>query len=303
MRPSAAIETDQLTRVFSEPRGIRNRAPGRQRTALDGLTIRIEPGECVALVGPNGAGKSTLLRILATAVLPTSGDALVAGRSVAREPAAVRKAIGVLTGDERSFFWRLTGLENLLFFGRLHGLAPALVRARADELLERLGLSNASDMRFVGYSSGMRLRLGIARAVLHEPPILLLDEPTSRLDIDHRRQVLDVLREAVRPDGAALIASHDAGLAAALAHRIIRLEQGRVTQELAGSHPRRYAVVARGIDPTVAAAIGDTVIEHEAALHFTVLDLGDGFALSAALASIVAAGGEIASVGEHGGQP
>ncbi|RIK40233.1 MAG: ABC transporter ATP-binding protein [Chloroflexi bacterium] len=228
-----AIETLDLSRTFQEPRRLFARGPRRSINALDAVNLQIGRGECVALVGPNGAGKSTLLRLLATTVTPTRGDACILGYSVRSNPAAVRRVIGVVTGDDRSFFWRLTGLENLLFFGQLQGLHPATSHARAVTLLEQLGLSDAADQRFSGYSAGMRLRLGIARAVLHSPRVLLLDEPTASLDLRHRAQVLDLLRASISPDGAALIASHDAGLAASLAGRIVRLEQGKVAPKTA----------------------------------------------------------------------
>lgn len=296
---TAVIETVALTRVFHAPRRIALRNDRPARVALDHVSLRVEQGECVALVGPNGAGKTTLLRVLATSISPTSGDALVAGHSVRSAAHAVRREIGVVTGDDRSFFWRLSGVENLVFFGRLQGLTPDVCRTRAYELLERLGLGDAGEERFSGYSTGMRLRLGIARAVLHRPRVLLLDEPTASLDIHHRRQVLDLLRGALRPDGAALIASHDAGLAAALAHRVVRLERGRLVSDRSTQQAIVYRIVTRALERNIAAALGHDLAEVDGALALTITDLGDGHALAAALAGIVAAGGEIVDVGAH----
>lgn len=291
-----AVETAQLTRVFRDPGRLFRRASGAGVTALDQVSIRVEPGECVALVGPNGAGKSTLLRVLATLVLPTSGTATVLGYDVASQATEVRRRIGVMTGDDRSFFWRLNGSENLMFFAELQGMSHRTAEERSRMLLERVGLTDAASRRFSGYSTGMRQRLGLARALLHEPQLLLLDEPTSSLDIEHRGQVLELLRQILAGGNtAALIASHDAGLAITLAHRTIRLEHGRRI-ELNGPDglaraPVRYVVRVRGLTPEQRAALA--VDERN---QLEVDDMGDGHALAAIMASIVSGGAEVTGI-------
>jgi ABC-2 type transport system ATP-binding protein len=198
-----------------------------------------------------------------------------------------------MTGDDRSFFWRLTGLENLTFFAELQGLSTAEARSRASELLDALGLAAAAGRRFSGYSTGMRQRLGLARALLHRPSILLLDEPTANLDLEHRGQVLDLLRPILAiGDTTALIASHDAGLAVTLADRVVRLEHGRLVTTSAPREPQCYRLQVRGLTGEQRAALqmvddGDTLV---------IDDLGDGHALAATVASIVSGGGEIVSV-------
>jgi ABC-2 type transport system ATP-binding protein len=261
--------------------------------ALDNLSLRVEPGECVALVGPNGAGKSTLLRVLSTIVLPTSGSACVNGIDVIRDPAAVRRQVGVMTGDDRSFFWRLSGFENLVFFAELQGLSTSAARRRVLDLLDALGLASAADRRFSGYSTGMRQRLGIARALLHRPSVLLLDEPTANLDLEHRGQVLGILRSILADGGTtALIASHDAGLAVTLAGRVTRLDHGRVSMIDDHREPQRYVLTVRGLTDNQRRALaipeGSTTLEID--------DLGDGHALAAAVAAIVSGGGEVVAV-------
>jgi ABC-2 type transport system ATP-binding protein len=286
-----AIVTDALIRDFVPRRALFGRTRQQPVRALNGVSLRIETGECVALVGPNGAGKTTVLRILATALLPTSGRAEVRGFDVERHAQDVRRRIGVMNGDDRSFFWRLSGRENLTFFGELQGLTTTEARRKGDELIERVGLASAAHQRFNGYSTGMRQRLGIARALLHAPEVLLLDEPTANLDIEHRAQVADLLRERLGSGHvSALIASHDAGLAVSLADRVIRLDQGRVVEASRARERTRYLVRVRGLTDERATALG--VTGDEAVID----DLGDGHALAAAIATIVSGGGEVLGV-------
>lgn len=197
--------------------------------ALDGIDLDVGAGEIVALLGPNGAGKSTLLRILGTTVLADAGRATVMGYDVALDAIAVRRSTGLMIGDERSWYWRLTGRHNLEFFAALHGLRRPAARARAQQLLGEVGLEQAADRRFAGYSSGMRARLSLARALISEPPVLLLDEPTQNLDpvaaARFRETVLELAEE--RGTGV-LFATHDLHEAAEIATRVIGLARGRV---------------------------------------------------------------------------
>ena len=163
--PPAAIELDGLTRRYGE------------RVALEGVTLAIPPGTTLVVFGPNGAGKSTLLRVLATLLRPHAGVARILGRALPDEGWAVRGRIGLLT-HEPLLYRDLSGRENLRFHARLHGVAFA----RVEELLERVGLRLRADDRVNTYSRGMVQRLAVCRAVLHEPDVLLLDEPRANLD-------------------------------------------------------------------------------------------------------------------------
>lgn len=295
---TVAIEVEHLTRTFHEPawpfRRLRQRV-NLPAIALDDVHLVLDTGESVALVGPNGAGKSTLLRVLATLVLPDSGIARVLGHDVVRDPAAVRRSIGVTTSDDRSFFWRLSGRDNLRFFATLQGVPDDVARRRIDELLERLGLTDAADRRFSGYSSGMRQRLSLARALLHQPPVLLLDEPTANLDLEHRGQVFAILKDTLATGRVtALIASHDAGLALAVSGRTIRLERGRVVQEDSIQTHVRYTVRVRGLSVDQRIALG--VVETTDGDVLSIDDLGDGHALAGVIAAIVSGGGEVLAV-------
>jgi ABC-2 type transport system ATP-binding protein len=204
--------------------------------ALDGLDLDVGRGEIVALLGPNGAGKSTLLRILGTTVLPDAGRAEIQGADVVEDPVTARRAIGLMVGDERGLYWRLTGRENLEFFAALHGLDRSSAVRRADVLLGEAGLDAAADRPVSGYSSGMRVRLMLARALAAEPPLLLLDEPTRTLD-PQAAQGFRALAGRLATDRRTgiLFATHDLHEAVSVADRILVLSGGRaVLEEAAG---------------------------------------------------------------------
>jgi ABC-2 type transport system ATP-binding protein len=208
----------------------------RATEALRDVDLRVAAGEVVALVGRNGAGKSTLVRVVATVVVPDTGRVVVNGADAVRDPVTARRRCGLTMGDERSFFWRLTARENLRFFAALHGLGRRQADDAVDAALAAVGLVEAAEVRVDRYSTGMRSRLGVARAVLGDPAVLLLDEPTRSLDPlsagQVRRLVLDLAR---RRGMAVLLVTHDGEEVARLAHRVVVLDRGRVAAELAGS--------------------------------------------------------------------
>ena len=150
-------------------------------TALDGLNLRVREGELFVLLGPNGAGKTTLIKILTTLLLPTKGEAWVHGWEVRRAPQNVREAVGYCLGSQRSFYWRLTGRQNLQFFAALNNLGSE-ANVRSEQVLGIVGLGGVADRIFATYSAGMRQLLGIARALLTDPSIVFMDEPTMSLD-------------------------------------------------------------------------------------------------------------------------
>jgi ABC-2 type transport system ATP-binding protein len=231
----AAIATELLGKVYLKRRSLRDMALhplGRAERVrgLSGVSFEVEAGEIYGLLGPNGAGKTTLLKILAGLVLPSEGRALVQGIDVGLDDRAVKRRIGFVTSDERSFYWRLTGRENLRFFARLYDLAPATVLQRTDELIDVVELGADADRPFMSYSSGMKQRLAIARGLLHDPPVLCLDEPTRSLDpiaSKHlRRFVVDRLN---RLEGKTiLLATHNLAEAEELCGRLAILDRGRL---------------------------------------------------------------------------
>jgi ABC-2 type transport system ATP-binding protein len=204
----------------------------RKVQALDGVSLDVEPGEVVALLGPNGAGKSSLIRILGTTVLPDSGSATVAGHDVVQDSVAARRSLGLMIGDERSHYWRISARRNLAFFGVLAGLSRRQAAARAARLLDAVGLTDAADRPVLGYSSGMRARLSLARALLADPPLLLLDEPTRNLDpLSAARFRESASRLASERQTGIFFATHDLHEAVAMSTRILVLSAGRIVLE------------------------------------------------------------------------
>ena len=194
--PIDAIRTSALVKHYEHGRVL----------ALDGLDLTVPEGSVFGFLGPNGAGKTTAIKILTGLVEPTSGDAWVAGESVARSSARLRSQIGYLSQDPRFYTW-MTGRELLEFAGQLFGTGRAAARRRADELLEMSGLSRAGGRRIGGYSGGMVQRLGIAQAIVSSPRILFLDEPCASLDPLGRRDVLEFIAR-LRGKTTVLMSTH-----------------------------------------------------------------------------------------------
>ncbi len=199
-------------------------------TALAGISFEVRPGESLALLGANGAGKSTLLRILATLILPTQGSAQIAGHDAVLDPRAVRRQLGYHAGSDSGFYARLTGRENLRFFGRLNHLSNSATAQRIAHLAHQFHLEEALDRQVRTLSSGTVQRLSLARALLHEPRVLLLDEPTRSLDAIAASEFRRFLKSEVlrRGDTSLLFASHTLPEVELLADRIAVIGAGRL---------------------------------------------------------------------------
>ena len=179
------IETIDLSKRFPCRSGWFDYLPGQHRKwalGLDKVNIRVKAGEIFGLVGPNGGGKTTLLKILCTLLLPSDGKAYIDGHDVESRPVEVRKSIGCTFETGRAFYYRLTGRQNLSFFTALNNLSGVRAGSRIEEVLHLVGISDDADRPFMDYSTGLRQKLGLARALLNDPQILLLDEPTKSLD-------------------------------------------------------------------------------------------------------------------------
>jgi ABC-2 type transport system ATP-binding protein len=195
--------------------------------AVDGVTLNVQPGRILALLGQNGAGKTTTVRMLTALLRPTRGCARVAGYDVTNNPKDVRSNVGVLT-EQHGLYMRMTGEEYLEFFGNVYGLDPKARKLRADYLLEYFGLIEAAQRRCGEYSKGMKQKLALARALLHDPPVLLLDEPTSAMDPESSRLVRDEIARLRSSQRTIVICTHNLAEAEALADSIAIIYRGRI---------------------------------------------------------------------------
>jgi ABC-2 type transport system ATP-binding protein len=197
--------------------------------ALQGVSLRVHPGEICAIVGPNGAGKSTLFRVLTGLTTPTTGEAFVHGYDVTRQSFQVRQVIGFHAADERLLLLRHSCVENLMFHGRLQGIPEQALKKRTREVLHLVGLERAAQRLALALSSGMKARLQLARALLHHPKVLILDEPTGSLDPVAAYDFLNLIKTATTERGiATLLSSHRLEEIEALPEHVLLLDSGRV---------------------------------------------------------------------------
>lgn len=215
-----AIVTEHLAHHYPSPRGAVE--------ALRDVSLTIESGEFFGLFGPNGAGKTTLIRILSTLVNSTRGAARVLGFDVLRQPAKVRASIGLVFSNENSFYGRLTGQQNLEFFAALQNLSGPIARRRIAELFELFDIANAAHQPVQTYSTGMKQKLNVARALLHNPAVIFLDEPTKGMDVLTAETLRALLRRELveRQHKTILLTTHDLQEMEALCDRVGILEKG-----------------------------------------------------------------------------
>ncbi|PWH15215.1 MAG: ABC transporter ATP-binding protein [Anaerolineae bacterium] len=195
--------------------------------AVEGVTLSVRPGQVLALLGQNGAGKTTTVRMLTSVLTPTRGWAKVAGYDVVQQPEQVRASVGVLT-EMHGLYGRMTAHEYLDFFGQVYDLDPVRRKRRADQLLEYFGLAYAAHRRSGEYSKGMRQKLALARALIHEPPVLLLDEPTSAMDPESAQLVRHEIARLRSSQRSIIICTHNLVEAEMLADQIAIIYKGRI---------------------------------------------------------------------------
>ncbi len=239
----------------------------REVHALKGISFNVEEGEVLGLLGPNGAGKTTLIKILTTLLLPTKGRAFVNGYDVVGESLKVRASIGAMLMGERGLYWKLTGRENLEYFGKLYHVPPDLIRKKIEELSSLLEMEDFLDRLVETYSSGQKMRVAFARALIHDPPVLLLDEPTNTLDVHQARTLRAMVKRLNEERGKTILyCTHVMHEAEELCDRVAIIDKGELLalgtpQELKKRLKQDVIYVIEGNFPT---GIEDQVktIEH-----------------------------------------
>jgi len=209
------IQCDSLTKKFG---GF---------TAVDQVSFEVGNGEVFGLLGPNGAGKTTTMRLLSTLLKPTSGTATVAGYDLLREPQKVRASIGVLPEDT-GLYDRLTPREHLQYYGKLHGIPGDLLRKRSDELLDTMELGDRANTKVGDFSKGMKQKVALLRAFIHDPPVLLLDEPTAGLDVMSARSIQAFVERFRKEGKAIMISTHNMTEAQKLCDRVAIIDHARI---------------------------------------------------------------------------
>jgi len=300
-----------LSKVFRRKKSLRElvtrpTAKAEETWALRDVTLQVPERSIFGLLGPNGAGKTTFLKILSCVVLPTSGGARVQGHDTRASDTRVKRVLGFVTSVERSFYWRLTGKENLQFFGSLHQMHGRALADRIAFLLERLDLTEQANKSFRDYSSGMKQRLAVARGLLHDPPILLLDEPTRSLDPISAKHLRRFLAEELngKEGKTLLLATHNLQEAEQLCQRVAVLSRGRILGEGRvedlpdwGFGKDAYVLVLAGLD-SLPAGVRDglSVAPLQGGLLRVAGDFGrDGEALSALLREVLRSNGRVIS--------
>lgn len=252
-----AVETDGLGRVFET-----KKRP--EVVALSDVSLRVATGEVHGLLGPNGAGKTTLVKVLSTVLLPTTGTARVMGHDVVTETAAVRPRIGIVLGGDRGLCYRLTARQNLSYWAALYRLAPDVARTRIEALLGRVGLDDRANDRVQSYSRGMRQRLHLARGLLHDPPVLFLDEPSTGIDPVAAREFRSIVRELATERRTIFLTTHDMAEAEAVCERVTLIDRGRV---LACESPSALSRLLSRYERIECTGVDDSVVEQMRSLR------------------------------------
>ncbi len=212
------IEAEDLGKTFDE------------FTAVHDLSVNVPDGQLLALLGPNGAGKTTTVRMIGAILRPTTGTAVVNGFDVVKKPEMVRRSIGMLT-EQPGLYLRMSGLEYLLYYGRLYGMSDELIRQKGQAMFARFGMEGAEFRRLGTYSKGMRQKVGLIRAMMHDPAVLLLDEPTSAMDPHSAKLVRDAIRELRDDKRTIILCTHNLAEAESLADNIAIIQDGTIVAQ------------------------------------------------------------------------
>ena len=293
MSDAPAIRIEGLGRRFGEIEAVR------------GISLEVREGETFGLLGPNGAGKTTTLSMLATLLDPSSGDALIFGRRLTGDPAGVERSVGIAP-QEIGLYPDLSGEENLAFFGRIHAVRGERLRSRSRQLLDLVGLAPRKDHRVRTYSGGMKRRLNLACALIHEPRLLLLDEPTVGVDPQSRAKILEAIRAIARDGTTVLYTTHYMEEAEKLCDRIAIMDEGRVIAvgtlgellKIIGAGDVIEFRAAEAIDPSRLSAIPE-VREVESAQGLTRILVSDAARAVGPIAALLAERGAVTGLEIH----
>ncbi|HKZ69512.1 MAG TPA: ABC transporter ATP-binding protein [Anaerolineales bacterium] len=253
------VKIDTLTKVYLvKQRKGWFKSEENKVEALKGISLEIKPGEMFGLLGPNGAGKTTLIKCLTTLLLPTSGRVWINGFELTKQDNAIRATVGCMLMGERGLYWKLTGRENLMFFGALYHLSPAERKRRADHIIEKLSLGDIADRSVETYSSGQKMKLAFAKALINDAPLLILDEPTNTLDVPSARELRAVVRELNDEGKTVIYTTHIMSEAETLCDRVAIIDRGEVlamgaVPELKASLKREAVIRIEGVISTKAA--------------------------------------------------
>jgi ABC-2 type transport system ATP-binding protein len=263
MSNETAIQVQDLRKHFGDVQAVR------------GVSLDVPAGEIFSLLGPNGAGKSTLISMLAGLLVPTDGDATIMGHSIRTEPESAKAALGVVPQDI-ALYPDLSARENLTFWGKMYGLRGAALKARVDEVLEIIGLADRQKDRIARYSGGMKRRVNIGVALLHKPPVVIMDEPTVGIDPQSRRHILDNVKELNGQGMTVLYTTHYMEEAAELSHHIAIMDMGQVIAR--GTHDELIRLVGEQtrIDLTLNAEAGRVLAAWQATDGVSRVDATDG---------------------------
>ena len=307
-----AIETFDLTKKFLQARRLTDYLyPGRKKeiNALNGISFKIKKGELFGILGPNGAGKTTLIKILCTLILPTTGTAIINGFDIVKEEEFAKSSIGLVTGDERSFYWRLTGMQNLKFFASLLNFSSSDAEKKIDEVLDFVDMKDKADDRFNSYSTGMKQKMAIARGLLNNPDILFMDEPTRSLDPTTSQNLRDFVKDRLVIDQkkTVILSTHHLMEAEQMCDRVAMINKGKIRacgtlEELRKliEREKMYVITVKNLSDDAIKKLSDLegvkCLESHRMHDLTSLELrlsGEGMLLQDVIEMIIGSGGRI----------
>jgi len=222
------VEVRSLSKTFTTKEGPLFRKTQKSVTALDDVNFSVKKGEIFGLLGPNGAGKTTSIKAICTLIQPTSGEVYVNGHNVVKDAQRARQDLGVMLTGDRTLYWKLSGRENLEYFAALYHMGGAAAKQRIEQLLKLVGLDDRQNTLVENYSTGMRIRLSFAKAILHEAPVILLDEPTMSLDPQSARLIREIIQDLRKTGHSILLTTHYMEEADQLSDRVAVIDHGKI---------------------------------------------------------------------------